>query len=118
MIIGSITYLSFYLALYLDVSLLISAIIAFLVSILITVGIHEDGLADSCDRIFGGKNKKTKLPIIRDSNIDTYGMLSLIIIFSLRIFLLNELDINFSSFLSFIYIAPISGLGMLFILIY
>ena len=118
MIIGSITYLSYYLALYLNLSLFVSAIIALLISILITGGMHEDGLADSCDGIFGGKNKKTKLSIMRDSNIGTYGTLSLIIVFSLRVFILSEFDINFSSFLSFISIAAISRLGMLFILFY
>ena len=57
-----------------------------MISILITGGMHEDGLADSSDGIFGGKNKKAKLSIMRDSNIGTYGTLSLIIIFSLRVF--------------------------------
>ena len=117
-IIGSIIFISFCLALFLKIPLFISVILALTIGIFITGGIHEDGLADTCDGIFGGNSIKTKLSIMKDSNVGTYGVLSLLIIFSLRVFILSEFEVSISHFLSFISIAAISRLSMVFILFY
>ena len=116
--IGSLVYLIFWLLIYVKVSLFIAVILALAFGVLVTGGLHEDGLADSCDGIFGGKNIKSRLSIMTDSNIGTYGVLSLIIIFSLRVFILSEFEVNLSGFISFISIAATSRLSMLFILFY
>ena len=117
-IIGLIIFVSFCLFLYLKIPLFISAIFALTIGILTTGGIHEDGLADTCDGVFGGRSIKSKLSIMKDSNIGTYGALSLIIIFSLRVFILSEYEVSMYGFLSFISIAAASRLGMVFILFY
>ena len=109
---------NFLVLIYVKVSLFIAVILALALGILVTGGLHEDGLADSCDGIFGGKNIKSRLSIMTDSNIGTYGVLSLIIIFSLRVFILSEFEVNLSGFISFISIAATSRLSMLFILFY
>jgi adenosylcobinamide-GDP ribazoletransferase len=44
---------------------------------LITGALHEDGLADSADGLYGGKNRDDRLSIMRDSRIGTYGALAL-----------------------------------------
>jgi adenosylcobinamide-GDP ribazoletransferase len=45
---------------------------------LLTGAMHEDGLADSADGLFGGWEKTRRLEIMRDSRIGTYGMLALL----------------------------------------
>ena len=117
-IIGSFIYLTFWFLIYIKVPLFIAVILSLALGIFVTGGIHEDGLADSCDGIFGGKNIKSKLSIMTDSNVGTYGALSLIIIFSLRVFILSEFEVNLTGFISFISISATSRLSMLFILLY
>src|SRR6056297_3380509 len=40
--------------------------------VLLTGGIHLDGLVDSFDGLYGGKNKKEILSIMRDSSVGVY----------------------------------------------
>ncbi|MFK7764467.1 MAG: adenosylcobinamide-GDP ribazoletransferase [Roseobacter sp.] len=51
---------------------------------LLTGGLHEDGLADTADGVWGGQTKEQRLEIMKDSRIGTYGTLSLILIIGLR----------------------------------
>ena len=47
-------------------------------TLIITTGaMHEDGLADSADGLWGGWDKDHRLKIMKDSFIGTYGMLAL-----------------------------------------
>lgn len=50
----------------------------------ITGALHLDGLADSCDGIFGGYDKEKRLEIMRQSTIGTFGVLGLICIIGIR----------------------------------
>ncbi len=52
---------------------------------LLTGGLHEDGLADLADGFGGGRDRKTKLDIMRDSRIGTYGMLILLVTFAAKL---------------------------------
>ena len=45
--------------------------------LIITGALHEDGLADSADGLFGGKTREQRLEIMRDSRIGTYGAAAL-----------------------------------------
>jgi len=51
---------------------------------LLTGGLHEDGLADTADGLFGGRNKNHALEIMRDSRVGAYGVTALILILGLR----------------------------------
>ncbi len=44
----------------------------------LTGGLHEDGLADTADGLFGGWTKERRLEIMKDSRIGSYGALALI----------------------------------------
>jgi len=68
----------------------VSVILSILSSVIITGAFHEDGLADSCDGFGGGWTKDRILTIMKDSRIGTYGMVSLIILFGLKIALLID----------------------------
>jgi adenosylcobinamide-GDP ribazoletransferase len=50
----------------------------------VTGALHEDGLADTFDGLFGGREREKRLEIMRDSRIGTYGASALGVLFLLR----------------------------------
>ena len=62
----------------------IAAAVALAAAMLASGAIHEDGLADFCDGLGGGRDREAKLAIMRDSRIGAYGTLALIISSVLR----------------------------------
>lgn len=57
----------------------------------ITGALHEDGLADLADGLGGGADAPTRLAIMQDSRIGTYGALALILSVGLKATLLSQL---------------------------
>jgi adenosylcobinamide-GDP ribazoletransferase len=57
----------------------LSAALAVAALVLISGGLHEDGLADVCDGFGGGKDKESKLAIMKDSRLGTYGAIGLVL---------------------------------------
>lgn len=51
---------------------------------IITGAMHEDGLADSADGLWGGWEKARRLEIMKDSRIGAYGVLALVLSLLLR----------------------------------
>ena len=49
-----------------------------------TGGLHLDGLADTCDGLFGGSSPPERLAIMRDSRVGSYGVLAVFCILLLR----------------------------------
>jgi adenosylcobinamide-GDP ribazoletransferase len=47
-------------------------------------GLHEDGLADSADGLWGGWTQQRRLEIMRDSRIGSYGVIALLLGLGLR----------------------------------
>jgi adenosylcobinamide-GDP ribazoletransferase len=95
---------------------LISDILTVLFIIFLTGGIHIDGVADTFDGIFGGKNKEEILKIMRDKNTGTFGTISIIFVILLKIFLINLLpgNIKFNG----IIVTPLFGRFMMVFSIY
>jgi adenosylcobinamide-GDP ribazoletransferase len=48
--------------------------------VLLTGALHEDGLADTADGLWGGWDRDRRLAIMRDSRIGTYGVLALLLV--------------------------------------
>lgn len=44
----------------------------------LTGSLHLDGFADTCDGIFGGRDRENRLRIMRDSSIGSFGVIGLI----------------------------------------
>ena len=59
-----------------------------------TGALHEDGLADVGDGFGGGRDRVTKLAIMRDSRIGTYGVVVLLVGFSARLSALASLPVG------------------------
>lgn len=55
--------------------------------IYITGGLHLDGLADTCDGVFSGRDPKRALEIMKDSRIGTFGVLSILFFFAFYLIL-------------------------------
>ena len=92
-------------------------IILLIIWISLSGGIHLDGLADSFDGLFGGKDKKKILEIMRDSSIGVYGVLALFLILLLKYVLLIELPIQDKNMI--LMIAPtLSRLSMVLAVYY
>jgi adenosylcobinamide-GDP ribazoletransferase len=53
------------------------SVIATALFALLSRGLHLDGLADSADGVFGGRNRQHCLDIMKDSRIGTFGVLAL-----------------------------------------
>ena len=54
------------------------------VLIMTTGAMHEDGLADTADGLWGGFTRERRLEIMKDSHIGTYGVLALFVVQLLR----------------------------------
>jgi adenosylcobinamide-GDP ribazoletransferase len=63
----------------------VPAVLAVATSALLTGALHEDGLADTADGLGGGRSRETRLAIMKDSRIGTYGTLALGFSVALRI---------------------------------
>lgn len=59
----------------------VSVIVAIAVRLLLTGALHEDGLADCCDGLGGGRERARVLDIMKDSHIGSYGVIGLIVCF-------------------------------------
>lgn len=70
---------------------MLTAAIALTVQILSTGALHEDGLADAADGLFGGRDRERALEIMKDSRVGTYGMLATMLSLLLRVLALSGL---------------------------
>jgi adenosylcobinamide-GDP ribazoletransferase len=64
---------------------LVSAVLAVAAQVVVTGALHEDGLADVADGFGGGRDRESKLAILRDSRIGTYGAAALVFDLMLRV---------------------------------
>jgi adenosylcobinamide-GDP ribazoletransferase len=71
----------------------VAALAAVAAMIAVTGALHEDGLADTADGLWGGWDRERRLEIMRDSRTGTYGVLALLAVVGLRAALLVPLDL-------------------------
>jgi adenosylcobinamide-GDP ribazoletransferase len=90
-IVGGVGAVSFIGSNYL-LSTQTSVLLSILSMIMLTGAFHEDAIADFCDGFGGGYTKKRILEIMKDSQIGTYGAVSLIVLIVLKVLLLSEIN--------------------------
>ncbi|GGH30371.1 cobalamin-5'-phosphate synthase [Cribrihabitans marinus] len=83
-VVGGLAVLFGWAGLALGLSAGPAAGIVLAAGILLTGAMHEDGLADSADGLWGGNDPGRRLEIMRDSRIGTYGVLALVLSALLR----------------------------------
>ncbi|EYD74483.1 Cobalamin synthase [Rubellimicrobium mesophilum DSM 19309] len=62
----------------------VAAALALVVQAFATGALHEDGLADSADGLWGGSTRERRLEIMRDSRIGSYGAVALVLSLLIR----------------------------------
>lgn len=67
---------------------LLSATLAIATLAVTTGALHEDGLADAADGLFGGRTPERRLEIMKDSRLGSYGALAMGLALLLRVFAL------------------------------
>ncbi len=76
-VVAGITALIGAFALWVGMPVMIVAGLILAAQIVVTGAMHEDGLADSADGLWGGWDIARRLEIMKDSAIGTYGVLAL-----------------------------------------
>jgi adenosylcobinamide-GDP ribazoletransferase len=89
MIVGGLACCVWWGLAWLGTPNVIAVLLALCTQILLTGAMHEDGLADSADGLWGGMTRARRLEIMRDSHIGTYGVLALVLTSLLRVFALS-----------------------------
>lgn len=90
--IGGILILGYFGVSFITPNVEVRALILIFLYVLISGGLHLDGLADTCDGIFSGRNKERILEIMQDSRIGTFGVISLILYFLCMFIVLQVVD--------------------------
>ena len=67
-------------ALWLGVTPGVTAVLVLALSAMLTGGLHEDGLSDTADGLYGGWTKARRLEIMKDSRVGSYGVLALVLV--------------------------------------
>ena len=111
-VVGSLAACIAALALALGLSPGIAAALTLAAQALLTGAMHEDGLADSADGLWGGWDKARRLAIMKDSHIGSYGVLALILVTLVRWSALASLLATGSVFGSIIAVAAVSRTPM------
>ena len=70
----------------------LAVLLAIAATVRLTGALHEDGWADSCDGLGGGRDHSHILAIMKDSRIGSYGTLGLVLMVLARAAALVELD--------------------------
>jgi adenosylcobinamide-GDP ribazoletransferase len=61
--------------------------------VILTGGIHLDGLADTVDGLFGGRDREQALKIMRDEHIGSFGVVALILMLMAKYLTLTHLPL-------------------------
>ncbi|MEQ9259222.1 MAG: adenosylcobinamide-GDP ribazoletransferase [Roseovarius sp.] len=84
LVLGAITALAGLVAHGLGLPAPLAALVALGASILLTGALHEDGLADTADGLWGGWTRERRLEIMKDSTLGAYGAVALFLVLSAR----------------------------------
>ena len=77
LVVGGLAALGGLVALWCGLPAPIAALVVLALGIVSTGAMHEDGLADSADGLWGGWTRARRLEIMRDSHIGSYGVIAL-----------------------------------------
>lgn len=76
------------------ISYMFAAFATVMSHIFITGGIHIDGLSDTVDGIFSGRDRQRILEIMKDSRIGTFGCIAIVILIVGKTILLSQFEMK------------------------
>lgn len=101
-------------ALWAGLSAPVAALVIVAAEVALTGAMHEDGLADTADGLWGGWTRERRLEIMHDSRIGTYGVLALIVSVGLRVAALTVLvGAGFAALIAAAFAAGVLSRGVL-----
>jgi adenosylcobinamide-GDP ribazoletransferase len=83
-VLGAIAALVAGFALWLGFTPGVVAGLVLVLGAILTGGLHEDGLSDTADGLFGGWTRERRLEIMKDSRVGSYGVLALVLVTLMR----------------------------------
>lgn len=89
-IVGGILSLT-YLSLNHSIDQLILVFLIVMIQVIVTGGLHIDGLSDTFDGIYSGREKLEILEIMKDPNVGTFGVLSILFTLVFKFLLLYKI---------------------------
>jgi adenosylcobinamide-GDP ribazoletransferase len=89
-----------------------AALIALTASVLLTGALHEDGLADTADGLWGSHQRERRLEIMKDSRTGAYGVIALVLSLLARWIGLSALFSVEGSWLAVVGVAALSRATM------
>lgn len=91
-----------------SIGLTLSAdVMALVIMLIVTGGLHMDGLMDTADGIFSGRDRERKLEIMKDSRVGAMGVIAFGAVFLLKIAFL--FDLTLGPKLTALILAPTAG---------
>jgi adenosylcobinamide-GDP ribazoletransferase len=79
-VLGALAALVACAALWLGVTPGVTAVLVLGTLAMLTGALHEDGLSDTADGLYGGWTRERRLEIMKDSRIGSFGMLALLLV--------------------------------------
>lgn len=79
--------------------------------IILTGGLHLDGLMDSADGLFSGRDRERKLEIMKDSRVGAMGAIALAAVFLMKLSFLGLMPYPLKYWV--LLLAPAAGRGMM-----
>lgn len=111
-LVAFLTTLAAAILLGFGISAPIAAALALVVQVIITGAMHEDGLSDTADGLWGGWTKERRLEIMKDSRIGAYGVIALVLSLLVRWLALSTIIAHIGFFWPLIAIAALSRANM------
>src|SRR5258708_32074480 len=93
---------------------LVGAAAALAVLALVTGGLHLDGLADTADGLFGGRDRERRLEIMRDPRVGSFGAIALTLVLLIDVGALASIT-PARAFLSLVVAGALSRWAMLWL---
>ncbi len=117
LILGTIAAAVSWLATGIGLSHGLTAGLALASLVVMTGAMHEDGLADSVDGLWGGWDKSGRLEIMKDSHIGAYGVIALVLSLLLRWIALTALAQAGLLTIALIAVATLSRVPMVVLMV-
>lgn len=116
LLLGAVQALALWVMVQTGLAPALAAGLALALVVVLTGAMHEDGLADSADGLWGGWDRARRLAIMKDSQIGTYGVLALVLVLGLRWLALAALAAQGAGLLALVAIAALSRANMVLLL--
>lgn len=84
LIVGGLAAVVGAVAFGLGLPAMLCALLSLATMVVVTGAMHEDGLADTADGLWGGWTREARLEIMKDSHIGTFGVLALVLAVAAR----------------------------------